>query len=321
MWYHRTLLNPDGFDRYGYDQRWQHRDGYVSGFDCHGFNKDGLDEENFSRSGYNGKGIDRWGNTVQGEWRVRNFHVETTLSMYQQLDNGLGDTAMMGYDNINRNINPGNDAASVRGGTSDNGDLLSKEDEFGEEDVRHQNEMNHDVGEHTSRSSPGICDICGEEKPHTLGLECPHFLCPACIVKIFETAVSDRSFFPARCCSGPIDTVESVLDCLELSLAGKYNDRRVELEATDHVYCSVSKCSALIPPARIHHDGYAYCQKCGQRTCAKCRCPKAMHSLTGSCGTDADVEELKKIAQAQEWQRCRKCQRFVELDDGCYHIT
>lgn len=36
---------------------------------------------------------------------------------------------------------------------------------------------------------------------------------------------------------------------------------------------------------------------------------------------DSEDSNLYKLAKNENWQRCRKCRRMIELAEGCYHMT
>ncbi|RMY63200.1 hypothetical protein D0864_12701 [Hortaea werneckii] len=48
---------------------------------------------------------------------------------------------------------------------------------------------------------------------------------------------------------------------------------------------------------------------------------KSTPSHSGDCPEDEALQQLINIANAEEWQRCSECKRFVELDTGCNHIS
>lgn len=48
-------------------------------------------------------------------------------------------------------------------------------------------------------------------------------------------------------------------------------------------------------------------------------CKSPSHS--GDCPEDVSLRQLAETANAELWQRCFDCHRFVELETGCNHMT
>jgi hypothetical protein len=73
--------------------------------------------------------------------------------------------------------------------------------------------------------------------------------------------------------------------------------------------------------------GRTECVECARSFCVECRVP---WHLNRSCQEyqqlplhlrDSEDSNLYKLAENQNWQRCRKCCRMIELAEGCYHMT
>ncbi|KAJ3521875.1 hypothetical protein NM208_g13097 [Fusarium decemcellulare] len=99
-------------------------------------------------------------------------------------------------------------------------------------------------------------------------------------------------------------------------LLARFQAKKLEYDTPNPTYCSVSSCSAFIPPQLIEND-IASCPLCHQKTCVHCE----TQSHTGVCPKDAASQELLQLAQDEGWQRCKACGAIVELNQGCNHIS
>ncbi|KAF2026099.1 hypothetical protein EK21DRAFT_27085, partial [Setomelanomma holmii] len=170
----------------------------------------------------------------------------------------------------------------------------------------------------------GLCSSCLDMHPtcNLLQLTCKgkadlktHAYCRECVIRLFESLVTDPSHFPPRCCS-KIIPLFSCIHFLPSNLYSSFVARREELEIPNRTYCSNADCSRWIRPAQIN-AGVALCLKCRQMTCVTCK----GKNHTGLCPKEKDVEQLMKVARQRRWQTCPRCKEMVELDRGCYHIT
>ncbi len=173
----------------------------------------------------------------------------------------------------------------------------------------------HKVDRSTSRRER--CVACQESKPafDIIQAPCEHRYCRECIGDLFETATTDESLFPPRCCRQniPVDTVK---DLLSKALIERVEQKRVEFGTPNRTYCVWPTCSAFIPPDRIDGD-IAVCPNCEQTTCTICK--SAAHQ--GDCPNDTALQSLISTAEENNWQRCYQCRRLIELEIGCYHMT
>lgn len=97
-----------------------------------------------------------------------------------------------------------------------------------------------------------------------------------------------------------------------------FEARYAELSTKKKVYCHDARCSQWIPPSAIDQGtNVATCPACGKTTCAMCK----NVSHTGDCPDDTALQQLLTTADAQQWQECFECRRFVELETGCNHMT
>ncbi|KAI9781783.1 MAG: hypothetical protein M1835_004191, partial [Candelina submexicana] len=108
-------------------------------------------------------------------------------------------------------------------------------------------------GHKTSKSQQ--CVACRESK-HVFDIieaPCHDLYCRECIGDLFETATTDESLFPPRCCRQniPLDLVKGFLS---KALIERIERVTVEYGTPNRTYCVWPTCSAFIPPDRINGD-------------------------------------------------------------------
>lgn len=162
------------------------------------------------------------------------------------------------------------------------------------------------------------CLGCGQLHP-TFGavhLNCNHDFCGKCITIMFEAATVNEGSFSPRCCREPValGQVEHFLDDDALD---RFTRKALEWQTPNRLYCFDPDCATFISPMAARDDGSAPCPECLKSTCVVCK----SDSHRGDCPEDKDLQELKEVAQEEGWQRCPRCKRFVELTQGCHHIT
>ena len=161
------------------------------------------------------------------------------------------------------------------------------------------------------------CCACQDTKSYfdVIKAPCGDEYCRDCLRELFEASYTDETLFPPRCCRQtiPIDNPEIIL-ALGKALTAKYESRRIEVETKDRTYCTI--CSTFIPPTAIH-DKSAQCPACSFYTCSTCK--HAAHR--GPCPDDPGDEQVLELARQEGWQRCNNCNRVIELNHGCFHMT
>jgi hypothetical protein len=167
----------------------------------------------------------------------------------------------------------------------------------------------------------GHCVACGDTKDFfdVARVLCNHEYCRECLASLFQASMKDESLFPPRC-DGQAIPLNQVRFFLPVDLAKEFEERFVELSAKNRVYCHDPQCSTFIPwPASVERmEGeWLTCPTCEKTTCAICKA--AAH--TGDCPDDTALQQLLETAGNEQWQRCYQCHRFVELEQGCNHMT
>lgn len=127
----------------------------------------------------------------------------------------------------------------------------------------------------TAANNTGTCASCLDlhSRHDMLQLGCEdegdretHSYCRGCLVRLFESSVTDPSHFPPRCCS-KIISLFACTPFLPQLLIAKFVARREEFGTPNRTYCSNNKCSRWIHPAKIVSN-VVTCSDCHQQTCA-----------------------------------------------------
>ncbi|KAK0272285.1 hypothetical protein LTR35_012868 [Friedmanniomyces endolithicus] len=165
----------------------------------------------------------------------------------------------------------------------------------------------------------GHCVICGEDVEfyEVSRVPCDHEYCRPCLAKLFELSMTDETLFPPRCCKTEIPLTR-VRFFLPPDLAKCFEATYAEFSTKNRVYCHHVRCNSFIPTTAVDaSNDVATCPRCARTTCAICKGP----SHTGDCPNDTALQQLVDIANTEQWQRCLDCKRFVELEQGCNHMT
>jgi len=124
-------------------------------------------------------------------------------------------------------------------------------------------------------------NFCFEE---ALSLTCGYHYCRECLTEFFTGAAKDETRYPPRCCQ-PISH-EGARPFLSLETMCQYQEKRVEWNTKDRIYCSRKKCSAFISPEYVRGKE-ATCSKCQKVTCSKCK--KSAHGEDTECSLDEEM--------------------------------
>lgn len=163
-----------------------------------------------------------------------------------------------------------------------------------------------------------LCVSCGEGVHYFKAVyaPCGHDYCQNCAKRLFLNSTRDESLFPPRCCRQTIP-LAAVDIFLTAKFIERFKEKAVEFSTSNRLYCASLACSAFIPPIRIKGDT-AICPKCQFRVCTMCKGPKHRGR---DCPKDEGLNALISAASKEGWQRCNRCNRYVELMQGCNHIT
>ncbi|MCJ1281945.1 hypothetical protein MMC26_001268 [Xylographa opegraphella] len=145
---------------------------------------------------------------------------------------------------------------------------------------------------------------------------CGHDYCKACVKQLFLMATRDESLFPPRCCRKTIPLAAASVFFTE-EFVRQFEAKALEYTTPNRTYCAWIPCAAFIPPGNINNE-IGLCLDCGLSTCTFCK--NCSHG-SQDCPEDVASQQLVVVAQEAGWQRCYRCKRFVELVQGCNHIT
>ena len=167
----------------------------------------------------------------------------------------------------------------------------------------------------------GHCIACRENKDFSdvARMPCEHEYCRECLISLFQASMEDESLFPPRCDGQPIP-LDQFRSFLPVDLVKKFEEKSVELSTKNRVYCHDPRCSTFMPwPASADRTdgGWLTCPRCEKTTCTTCKAT----AHTGDCPDDKAVQQILDTAGNEQWQRCYECHRFVELEQGCNHMT
>lgn len=168
-----------------------------------------------------------------------------------------------------------------------------------------------DFGAHDVKECP-----CGDE------------YCENCLERMFVTALTDESSFPPMCCQQRIPANRE-WKFVDGDLLDKLDLKTEELSTPNRLYCARPGCGYWIRPAFILPNGLGICdnsriwdndnncyKECLAWTCGLCK------NILRHDGSDCPQEdELNELAAREGWRKCNSCNRFIELDTGCYHMS
>lgn len=164
-----------------------------------------------------------------------------------------------------------------------------------------------------------VCTICCDDFPlaSLLVLTCPdaaHKWCRECLDGAVNRSLETECQYPAKCCGQEIAFDSSWVSS---ELYHDYQTRKLEWGGERRLYCHEHACSTFIPPAHTEND-VGTCSKCNAKTCALCKggfheapCPPQ----------DRATQDVLNMAKTKGWQQCYRCERLVERNMGCDHIS
>lgn len=161
------------------------------------------------------------------------------------------------------------------------------------------------------------CISCDDKNDANLfAAPCKHGYCDECLASYVKSALEPDGNFPPRCRNLPI-TLQSARPHLHYDLVKSYEERYAEINAACSLLFARPGCCVVIPQEKIV-EGLGHCTACNNYTCTRCRLQKHRDKL---CPTDAEQEDLLKLAKEKGWCRCYRCNNMIELNFGCNHMT
>ena len=177
-------------------------------------------------------------------------------------------------------------------------------------------------------------------------LGCGHEFCESCVSRHGEARILDGGHLEVTCLRLNCPAIISYTQ-LSFLLSSPLLEvlTRKQIEAAipemERLYCPFRDCSTLLikpagfqmetPSSSAHpHSttfGLVECEACHRAFCLECAVP--WHGDMSCAEFKASLknerllgdEKLVELASQKKWQRCKKCGRFVELIQGCFHMT
>lgn len=161
------------------------------------------------------------------------------------------------------------------------------------------------------------CTICGDAKAQDdlMAAPCDHKYCGECINELFSRAAKDESLFPPHCCHQEI-SLNHAESLLRRKIYERFQGVQEEFSTVNRTYCHNPDCNKFVSPKSVIGDR-AKCEACQDITCTICKA--AMHS--GDCPDDPAVRSMMKASADAGYRQCYSCNRMIELNFGCFHIT
>ncbi|KAI6040122.1 hypothetical protein EDC04DRAFT_1567750 [Pisolithus marmoratus] len=175
-----------------------------------------------------------------------------------------------------------------------------------------------------ARPTSHVCVICWDPiRGSEVRAPCGHYYDIPCIIDLFQSATSDESLFPPRCCRQNIP-FNQVQPHLSSGLVTEFQEKSKEFGTPNRVYCARPTCSHFLGPLTQTSSGTTIYDcpvpNCGTRTCANCR-GRYDDEQTHSCRLDQGTQQILELGRREGWVRCPGCSLLVELDMGCFHMT
>ncbi|CAN6448718.1 unnamed protein product [Victoria cruziana] len=179
------------------------------------------------------------------------------------------------------------------------------------------------------------CRTCMEMKMFDRSFQpsgCDHLFCSDCVVMHVTTKLGDNLWripcMEARCTSE--FELESCLSILTPEVVDRWAALLSEslIQNGDKIYCPFQDCSALMwnDSERKESIKDVECPHCHRLFCAQCKvgwhaginCREYQRTMSWEKCEDAMMMEM---AKERKWQRCPRCQFYVERSDGCQQMT
>ncbi|KAM3391136.1 hypothetical protein ACQJBY_012663 [Aegilops geniculata] len=180
------------------------------------------------------------------------------------------------------------------------------------------------------------CNICMEMVARTLKFSvnsCGHVFCSSCITQ-YVAAKLDNNVARVECpdpgCKGGVVELERCHEIIPPDLLDKWGFLLCESAlGTKRIYCPYRECSApLVADSEAGTAAVteAECPHCHRLFCVRCAVPwhgGITCTEFQKLGLDERGPEdilLRRLVGREGWQRCPKCQMYVEKSEGCNYI-
>lgn len=181
--------------------------------------------------------------------------------------------------------------------------------------------------EEVDSAMPG-CKICMDNlTPDTIvTIDCGCTYCVTCLNAHILHGLSNRAFFPARCCGQDGIDLKNVEPYLTDEVSVKWSMVEGELNERLPLFCANKECSLHIPTHRLdlsEEKKFIDCNICNVETCRECRQVKSVH--TGDnvvvCPEDLVSKEDRELMNTEKWKQCPGCKNLIERTEGCNNMA
>lgn len=175
-----------------------------------------------------------------------------------------------------------------------------------------------------------VCEICVEPKPQNENFNikgCTHSYCSECMSRYVASKIQENVITikcPEVNCMGVLE-LEFCRSILPKEVFDRWGTALCEnlILGSQKFYCPYKDCSALL----IDDGGVVVkeseCPHCRRMFCAQCKVPWHVgikceeFQKLGKGEREREDIMLMNLAKNKNWQRCPKCQIYVERIDGC----
>ncbi|GJM98798.1 hypothetical protein PR202_ga15837 [Eleusine coracana subsp. coracana] len=217
--------------------------------------------------------------------------------------------------------------------------LTSLQDMEGSKGKEPWDDMLREFGECSwgAGNSDFYCTIC-METVHVRELfpiaGCTHTFCAGCVGQYIASKVEENVLSigcPDPGCKDGTLHPEECRDVIPLKVFQMWGAALCDSAlGALKFYCPFKDCSAMLIDDHGHGEAVitdAKCPHCSRLFCAQCKVAWhdgvtcAEFQRLGNDERGKDDLLLRKVAKNKKWQRCPKCQMYVERVDGCVYIV
>lgn len=168
-----------------------------------------------------------------------------------------------------------------------------------------------------SQEPEPVCAACSDEPgPELFIAACKDAYCGDCLVAYVESSLEPGGTFPPICCDRPL-TLQLLEHHVPNDVLSRYQAKQASIKEACSLICAEPNCRLIIEEKDIV-ENVGHCSTCKRYTCKKCR---TLQHKGKDCPTDAEQQEVLKIAKEKGWQPCYQCNNMIERNFGCNHMT
>ena len=177
------------------------------------------------------------------------------------------------------------------------------------------------------------CDICADSKPLYESFKikgCSHSYCFDCIKNYVASKLQDgvsQINCPEPSCPGLLEP-EYCREIIPFEVFDRWGKLLCEsvILASQKFYCPFKECSALLIDDGGEMVTQSECPSCFRLFCAQCKVgwhdgiDCAEYQKLREDEREKEDIMLRNLAKQKQWQRCPKCNYYVEKASGCLYM-